>query len=284
MTAATDLATRTFGERDFAAGARLIEQARWNQVEADWRAFVVRGKAYAVESPRAGVIATAATLPYDGVAWVSMVLVDVAWRRRGIARMLIDRCTREIAASGRIPVLDATPAGRTVYAGMEYRDVWVMQRWARGAGVAGIASPPGVRAMHADDLDAVTALDARAFGASRGWLVASLAARGGAFATVVEHDGEVRAALLGRTGRVATQLGPLVGDDEDDSIALLEHAVARISGPIYLDVPERHGTLNAALVRLGFTVQRPFTRMAWRTDRIPGNPSRYFAAAGPELG
>ncbi len=284
MTAATDLATRPFGEGDFAAGARLIAQANWNQVDDDWRCFVARGTAYAVESPGAGVIATAATLPYEGVAWISMVLVDLAWRRRGIARMLIDRCTREVAASGRIPVLDATPAGRTVYAGMAFRDVWVMQRWARGTAVPGAGAMPGVRPLCTDDLDAVAALDAQAFGAVRRWLIGSLAARSTAFAAVVECDGELRGALLGRVGRVATQLGPIVALVEDDAVALLEHAVARIPGGIYLDVPERHAALNAALAGLGFAVQRPFTRMAWRTDRIPGDPSRYFAAAGPELG
>ena len=286
MTDATELVTRAFGAADLAAGARLVEQAGWNQVDDDWRCFVQRGTAYAVEDAASRVVATAATLPYAGVAWISMVLVDLDWRRRGIASGLIARCTRDLAAAGLVPVLDATPAGRTVYAGMDFLDVLGLQRWQRGdrADDAGASPAAGLRTMRATDLDDVAALDARAFGAPRAWLIESLAARGAGFAAVMECDGRIIGAVLGRPGRKATQVGPIVATNEAAAVTLLRHAAASIAGPVFIDALDHHAALAAAIERAGFTKQRPYTRMAWRTDAIPGDPARYFAAAGPELG
>lgn len=285
MTAGTEFATRAFTAADLAAGERLVAQAGWNQTDDDWRWFIGHGAAWAVEARGAGLIATAATLPYAGMAWVSMVLVDARWRRRGIARGLIERCTRDIDAAGLIPVLDATPAGRTVYAGMDFRDVLGLQRWARDAQPRGSHAPvPGVRPLQPSDLPAVATLDAQAFGAPRAWLLQALARRSTSFAAAAERDGALVGAVLGRPGRLATQLGPLVAADEADAVALLEHAAAAVAGPVFVDALERHGALADALERLGFSPQRPFSRMAWRRDVLPGDPARYFAAAGPELG
>jgi len=286
VTDATELVTRSFVATDLPADGRLVAQAGWNQVDDDWRCFVERGSAYAVEHAASGVVATAATLPYAGMAWISMVLVDIDWRRRGIASGLIERCTRDLAAAGLVPVLDATPAGRTVYAGMAFRDVLGLQRWQRGERAAD-ADPtlvPGLRPLRREDLDAVAALDAQAFGAPRAWLLESLAARSAGFAAVMERDGRIAGAVLGRQGRSASQVGPIVATDEAAAVTLLRHAAARIAGPIFIDALDRHGALAAAIEQAGFTRQRPYTRMAWRTAAIPGDPARYFAAAGPELG
>jgi GNAT superfamily N-acetyltransferase len=284
VTDATDLATRRFGPADLAAGARLVAQAGWNQVDDDWRCFVDRGRAYAVEDPAGGVVATAATLPYAGVAWISMVLVDTAWRRRGIARGLIERCTRDIDAAGLVPVLDATPAGRTVYSGMDFRDVLGLQRWQRSERGSAVAVAPGVRPLRREDLAAVAVLDAEAFGAPRAWLLESLAARSSGFAAVLERGGRIDGAVLGRQGRVASQIGPIVARDEAAGIALLRYAAARVDGAVFIDTLDQHAALAAAIEAEGFSKQRTYTRMAWRTDVIPGDRARYFAAAGPELG
>lgn len=285
MTAATELTTRAFTAADLAAGARLVAQAGWNQADDDWRCFIGHGTAWAVETADRHVIATAATLPYAGIAWISMVLVDEAWRRRGIARGLIERCTREIHGAGLVPVLDATPAGRTVYAGMGYRDVLGLQRWARGARrrTTG-AAPRGVRPLRPSDLRAIAALDAAAFGAPRPWLLQALAQRSGGFAAVAERDGAVTGAVLGRPGRVATQIGPIVAPDPPVAATLLQYAAAGVPGPVFIDALERHEAFADALEGLHFAPQRPFSRMAWRRDALPGDTACYFAAAGPELG
>ena len=63
----------------------LVSEARWNQIAADWRLFVELGCVYAAHTAAGRIVATTATLPYgDRFAWISMVLVAGAYRRRGL--------------------------------------------------------------------------------------------------------------------------------------------------------------------------------------------------------
>ena len=76
------------------------------------------------------VIATAAMLPYERFAWISMVLVTAAHRRRGLATRLLHRCIADVKAAGLVPVLDATPAGATVYRRSDFAAAWGFARFA----------------------------------------------------------------------------------------------------------------------------------------------------------
>src|SRR3546814_13629227 len=73
--------------------------------------------------------------------------------------------------------------------------------------------------------------------------------------------------LLARPGRLATQIGPLAANDEAAALALLQAALARIDGPVFLDVPEQWTGIAAELQQRGFSKQRGFRRMVLDRDR-----------------
>ena len=136
-----DRAARARGTADAEA---LVAEAGWNQVAADWRIFLDLGTVYAVRAD-GRVIATAATLPYGGrFAWISMVLVAAAHRRHGLATRLLHRCIADITAAGLVPVLDATPAGRAVYAPLGFQEPGA-SRASRRATSAPAPQPAGGR-------------------------------------------------------------------------------------------------------------------------------------------
>ena len=56
------------------------------------------------------------------------MLVTAAHRRRSLATRLLHRCIAEITAAGLVPVLDATPAGRAVYAPLGFTEAWSFTR------------------------------------------------------------------------------------------------------------------------------------------------------------
>jgi hypothetical protein len=90
--------------------------------------------------------------------------------------------------------------------------------------------------------------------------------------------------LLARPGRLATQIGPIVAANDDAAAALLDAALGRISGPVFLDVIDGRPLVTRRLRQRGFIVQRPFLRMSLKR-RLPfGDPARLFAVAGPEFG
>jgi len=264
----------------------LSQAAHWNQNAADWRLMLEIGRGYGLSLADGTLAATTVVLPYGAwFAWVSMVLVLPEHRRKGYARQLLKRALAELDADQRAAILDATPAGRAVYAEEGFRDTWGFKRFALEAFKADDAvETAGIRPLGARDWSRIGPLDAEAFGADRTRLLKALAIRLPAVALVCERAGELAGFLLGREGREACQLGPLVARDAGAAQALLAAALARVAPPIYLDLVDREPALAAWLESGGFSFQRPFTRMVYGADRAPGDASLVYCPAGAEFG
>ena len=288
--AATDaLAIRDLRPDDLTQAVALSAAVGWNQVEADWSLFLDLGHAVGMDDSEGRLAATAATLPAGpDVAWISMVIVREDHRRRGIATTLLERCADEIAAAGRVPGLDATPAGREVYVRLGFEDSWTLARWRRKetAPIAPSESSIGlrVRPLERSDLAAVERLDVPAFGADRSPLLARLLERSSPFAAVAEGESGPCGFVLGRDGRTATHLGPLVAESEGVARALARHALERITGPATVDAADTAAGFTGWLAASGFVRERPFTRMYRGRSEPFGEPGLTVAIAGPELG
>jgi GNAT superfamily N-acetyltransferase len=262
----------------------LVAEAGWNQVAADWRIFLDLGTVYAVRSDMR-VIATAATLPYGQYAWISMVLVTAGHRRRGLATRLLDRCIADIVGSQRVPVLDATPAGRTVYAPLGFKPAWGFTRLtAQHRSVAANVGAIEVRPITDTVWPALRAYDATVFGADRGEVLGRLRGRLPEANLFAQRAGRISGMLLGRDGRTASHLGPLIAEDDATAQALLTHGLARIGGPVYIDLSDAKADIRGWLEASGFASQRPFTRMQLGRDRSFDDLNRTFAVVGPEFG
>jgi GNAT superfamily N-acetyltransferase len=270
--------------RHLAGCLELSRAARWNQNEADWRLMLEIGHGWGVALADGTLAASTLVLPYGGFAWVSMVLVLPSQRRKGHATRLLRVALDDLKRRALTPVLDATPAGRTVYVQQGFHDTWGFRRLQLRAPGAALERPAGVRALRAGDWPRLLELDARAFGASREQLLRALAARLPAAALVLEGAGAPQGFVLGREGREALQLGPLVARDAHTARALLAAALSAARPPLYLDLVDREPGLTAWLESLGFEFQRPFTRMVRGAGAAPGEAGLVFCPAGPELG
>ena len=288
MTAATDpfdgLALAPLGPGDAARGAALSEEIGWNQNRADWRHMLANGFGYGRSDAAGRLVGSAMALGYGGFAWVCMVLVSPAWRRRGIATELTNRVLADLESAGTVAGLDATPDGREVYRHLGFEDIYrIERRWA--SAVAPAAAPAAeIAPAGAADLAAIAACDARAFGGDRRALLAALMQRlpGRAF---VARDGDRMAGYaLARDGRQATQIGPLVADDPDVAIALAARALEGLDGQAVIDCPDRHEALTGWLGASGFAYQRPYIRMLRGRAQPLDDADMVYALAGPELG
>jgi GNAT superfamily N-acetyltransferase len=264
----------------------LSKSAHWNQNEADWRLMLEQGTGWGLEAPDRTLVASTLILPYGGgdFAWISMVLVLPGDRGRGHATRLLRVAIAELGRRGLTPVLDATPAGREVYLQEGFADAWGFQRLFLDRSPATFPSSPAIRPMRESDWQAVLEMDLPAFGASREPLLRSLAARLPQAALVCEQQGTIAGFVLGRDGREARQLGPLVARDGQAAQALLAEGVRRAGAPIYVDVVDRAQDLARWARGAGFVLQRPFTRMVRGAPRAPGKEAGVFLVAGPELG
>jgi Acetyltransferase (GNAT) domain/Acetyltransferase (GNAT) family len=263
----------------------LSAEAGWNQTPDDWSIFVRHGTVFGLLADGAPV-ASGAILPYpDDFAWISMVLVTASRRRARIGTRVLETCCAEIARRSLVAMLDATPAGERVYRPLGFEPMFGLTRW-QGQGSGGGGGPAklraGIRPMTKDDMSAVVALDAAAFGAQRQFLLASFLRREPHLAFVAGED--VKGFVLARPGRLATHVGPVIAADEASASTLLSAALDSVSGPVFLDLVDRWSGLALRLHQRGFTVQRPFLRMGMRRRAPFGDVARTFVIAGPEFG
>ena len=268
---------------DVPACLRLSAEAGWNQVAADWRLILTVGRGVGIFDA-ARLVATAAVVPHGTrLGWICMVLVTEDVRRQGLATRLMRWAIDALEAEGRVAGLDATPAGREVYRRLGFGGGTTITRFLAERVEGRVFDPGAARPLTPEDLAAVSAYDARVFGAKRGAIVTALHGRRPDLAAVTEAAGKVTGYVVARDGSFATHLGPLVADDETTARALLSHVLARAGGPVLIDVIDRHAGVHDWLCRRGFVAQRGFTRMLKGTFQ-DSRYARMVAIAGPELG
>lgn len=261
---------------------RLSDAAGWNQTEDDWAIFIQQGVAIGIRDADGTLIASAAALPFDGVfGFVSMVLVDAQWRRRGLASQLLDESVATLRQRGLIPVLDATPAGAAVYSQQGFQGLFELERWRIEQAPRLTQAFTIVRPARPEDASNIHQLDTVANGVGRAALLDDFLARPDSHAYVLNEGSGF---LIARRGRRATQLGPLVAPSLSDAQALLAAAFAALRDAIILDVPATGSGIADWLARLGFVLQRQFTRMALADSVALARPHNLFAVAGPEFG
>jgi GNAT superfamily N-acetyltransferase len=268
---------------DVPAALRLSSDAGWNQTAEDWAIFIRYGKVFGRQDPDGTLVATAAVLPYAGFGFVAMVLVTPVWRKRGLATGLVEAAIGSLRGRRLVPVLDATPAGASVYGRLGFKRIFDLCRWERIPGsdshrLRGFEPtrwPAGIPC-----LGVFARLDADAFGAERHFLFEDFLRRPHTRAFAWRNSGF----LLARHGCRATQLGPLVAETQSEAIRLLELSLADLDGPIFLDVAEQWTDIATWLESRGFRRQRPFQRMAFDRTQAFGDPTRLMVATGPEFG
>ena len=265
------------GPEDAPAGLLLSTEAHWNQNEADWRFFLNRGTVFGVRDNDSRLVASAALLPYSsGNAWISMVLVTEAWRRRGLATRLVDACLAAAEKQGLTTWLDATPAGATVYGPLGFKPTLQLRRLRLERAISTTAeAPPSLSSI---GLEKFTARDRLAMGFDRVRLLTELSGRPG---SRLLSNGDALA--LVRDGRKARHIGPLLADGPKQALALVSEIVRSENGPLLIDaVYEQEPFLNG-LTGSGWKIERPFQRMRFGRTATP-SAELPFAVAGPEYG
>jgi GNAT superfamily N-acetyltransferase len=283
-----DLTQRPLSLADIPAAVELSSEPGWNQTPQDWRLMIEVGDSFGVFNQAGRLVASGLTVPYGSrFGWISMILVTKAYRRRGLATMLMRQCMDALLSKAMVPALDATPEGRQVYLPLGFQDVYGITRlFADSPGRLEAPAPGGVslRRMETSDLEAVMGYDAARCGADRGPIIRHLCERLPASALVALRNERIAGYALARDGRTCAQVGPLVAEDEAVATALMAAALASLSGPVCADVVDAHTTVLEGLAAAGFAPQFPFIRMIHGQSEPFDDSARIFAIAGPELG
>lgn len=267
----------------------LSIEAGWNQNLADWRFMLGAGRGFGCTAPDGTWQASSLVLPLGrNLAWISMVLVTKDRRRGGVGTGLLKRCIEEVRAADAVAGLDATKQGRPIYLTLGFRDLYPIARWHFGGVKAEPVAPPAgvtVRTITPADLPRLAVYDRPLTGMERPSILMHLALRQPGRAWLAEDVGsKIVGFVLGREGRTATSLGPVVADREPIALSLISRAAAAAPGPFIIDVPEAHEAVRAWLQEQGAASPRGYMRMTLGTAKRLDDPSHVFALAGPELG
>ena len=270
---------------------RLKTLAGWNQTEADWRALLdLSGSGSFGARVDNLLVGSALVLEYESdpdpdgrIGWVSMILVDPSFRRRGIGTQLL-----EAAITGsthlRVHLLDATQAGVPVYERLGFSPVDAITRWRLKASDRTDSTNFERADIHARSTsdastESLIAMDRSATGFSRPRLVKELLRRWNPIST---PGGGI---ALGRDGSGAHQIGPVISSSPEEAKDLINRAVISTGGELIVDLLDRHLALADFVGSLGFSRERSFSRMV-RSDShsIPVSDKSLIAIAGPEFG
>jgi len=263
---------RPLSTEDIPAAFQLSAQAGWNQTEEDWRTLLDLAPETCFGIEIRGELASTTTLICYGrtLGWIGMVLTKSDFKRRGLARKLLQH-TLNVADKMGIETLklDATDQGQPLYVQYGFRGEHAIERWSRSDGETGrFSSVPGSPVWCEHDI--------KYFGADRLPLLERLAQGN---SVLLEH----RAYLFARPGRVCAYVGPCVSDNPEDARNLISLCSEKTGGSWCWDLFPDNRNAVAIARDLGFTPQRHLLRMA-RGKELVQDIDAIYAIAGFELG
>jgi hypothetical protein len=169
-----------------------------------------------------------------------------------------------------------------------FHDLYPISRWHFDRTKDTVVHSPAavtLRPIEPADLTKLALYDRPLTGMERPAILAHLALRQPGRAWIAEDAaGRIVGFVLGREGRVATSLGPVVADSEAIALALIAKAAASAPGPFIVDVPQAHRSVRAWLQDQGATTPRGYMRMTLGEAKGLDDATHLFALAGPELG
>jgi GNAT superfamily N-acetyltransferase len=292
--ATADPTIRLLSAVDLDAAFRLSAGAGWNQRLDDWRMLLQLAPAgsFAATIDDKTMVGTAIGIDYGTFGWIAMMLVDPAWRGRGLGARLLEAAMGAVRPGIAIR-LDATPLGRPLYRRYGFEDEDALTRHvadaSRGAVDPGVEpASKRVRRLTADRLPAVIETDDRVFGAPRRILLEWARANAGQYAHTIDSDAGIQY-CFGRAGRLFDQIGPVVASDEEAARALVSASLLAAEGKaVVVDAFDRHEGFTEWLRNRGFAASRPLFRMRRHPGSSSGEAPRERhaerAILGPEFG
>jgi GNAT superfamily N-acetyltransferase len=270
---------RLLRQEDITTALKLSADAGWNQTEEDWQTLLdlASDSCWGIEMDGT-LVATTTLLRYGRrLGWIGMVLTDQKYRRRGLAKTLLERV---LAQADKLAVetikLDATDQGLPLYEQFGFRAEQEIERWSRPATASGKDAPAKSRPGGQEEDGAWRKSDAAVFGADRTQLLETLARENSPIS-------RSRSYIFFRKGRATKHLGPCVSESSPIARSLIEEAVRASSSSWSWDLLPRNAEAVAIARDLGFTPQRHLVRMT-RGRNLRANGNKIYATAGFELG
>lgn len=282
----SSITIRRMTRGDVGFGMRLKRAAGWNQTANDWFRFLsLQPNGCFVAESNGFSVATVTYCLFGPVAWIGLLLVDPAYRRRGIATCLMRQMLSELDAVGLPTIrLDATSVGRPLYERLGFRPQYRVHRLSGIPNVRCGRRSIKTQAFHWTDWNELWHLDRQIVQIDRAKLLKRLFAENSKRVRIVRRGGRLRGFAVDRAGGIARQIGPLVASDAATGEQLFADVCQNCKRQnVFVDIPESNQTAQLAAEAAGLSKVREFVRMV-RGRPCQEDTNRLWASSGPEKG
>ena len=258
---------------------RLSADAGWPHREEDWRLVLDISHGF-VAVQEGEVVATALATPFGNAAMVNMVIVDASLRRKGIARVMMERVMA--VADPASWHLVATDAGLPLYEAFGFSRTGKIVRYQ--GNVADVRSSGDACWGSSSDLAAVIRLDKAASGMDRAAMYSALS-KVARIAVLRRSDGIVGHAFVRDFGR-GRVVGPVVASSVGAAQSLISFIMSEDAGALLRVDTGVHTGLGAWLERNGLSADTAggIVMQAGTVASGPTGPVSVFALAAQALG
>jgi len=236
----------------------------WPHRAEDWRFLQQAGKGVVALDEIGRVVGSAMWFPFGpNFATIGMVITSPRLQANGTGQWLMKHVQERVG--DRDLGLSATRAARRLYLSLDFTPESIVYQ-CQGEAVAppaAIVSPgAALRPITPADLDAITELDRKAFGAERKALLAQLLEVSKGLALL--REGRIEAFSLCRQFGRGHVIGPVVAATDADALAVVRPHVADHAGRfLRLDTRQKKGDFAEFLSRCGLPVHDTVTTMSF---------------------
>ena len=232
------------------------------------------------------VVGVGSGISYGSLGVVGNMIVDPAWRRRGLGAAILEAVLAFLDARGCTRLeLSATEAGRPLYAryGFTFADPGVSAIVPRQTALIDGATAVELSDAGAPSEPEIAEYDAPRFGGDRSSLIAAMLADPSRSVVVARDDGAMVGWAWVRPD--AERVGPLVADTPMVAAALLAESLRRLPGArtMRLTLPPANLDGESWLRRIGAELEPWDGRMA-RGPQVPRRDETIYGSAVGALG
>lgn len=275
----TALSFEAIQKSDLDAVVRLSQSVSWPHRSDDIAMLIDLGDGYVYRGVEGEIQAVGQWWTYeDRVSRIGMIIVDPNRQGQGIGRKLVDRMLATLAPK---PIkLLATEAGAPLYRSLGFKDVGKSHQHQGQTSVSKTVRSD-IRLATGQDLPDIVALDQKANGFHRTDVLKSLVRIGEA--VVMEGGDGLSGYAVRRPFGHGSVIGPIVGAQEEDAIALFDALVD--PGFIRVDCDAASAVFRRHLERAGLpAIDSGSSEMVLGTWPKPVGEANVLAMASHALG
>lgn len=257
----------------------------WDYDEEEIQTLLVSGTMYGHITEEKTVIACAAIIPYGAnLASIGMVIVHTDFRGRGLAKALLIKCMEQ-TTKNRAIVLIATEQGKPVYDKLGFKNYsHVTKLLGKGNHIKIELDGYSINPLEKTDVEEMLVLDQAAFGSSRVVFLENRIKQAKDSLVLKNRKGVIVGYALTVKKPSNLVIGPVVAQDDEQAMLLIQTIIANNQGSTRIDVIEGKNTIIKELQKLGFQIANRPPVMVKNIEAFPNRNNSLYAIAAQAYG